>query len=312
MKAEDPGNKFLVVVNPNAGGRLGERDWPAIEKILTDSGLDFEPVFTKYRHHAIKLTEEKIAEGFRKIIVVGGDGTINEVVNGIFARKNTAEQISMGVIMIGTGNDWGRMFDIPADYAEAVELIKNGREFIQDVGCVSYFLGDSQHKRYFINTAGIGFDALVVENTNKSKDKGKSGKFSYLITLFKTLMKYKTLDISVMAEGRPLAGNRLFTMSIGIGKYSGGGMQQVPGAVVDDGLFDVMLVNKISKAKIIYKIKKLYDGRIGELKEVDLFRGRSIRVESKDKVMLEVDGESLGHAPFEFEVIDEKLKVIVK
>jgi len=303
---------YLIVVNPNAGGGQGQRDWPKIESLIKDKKLNYLAIFTQYRHHAIKLTEEHIRQGYRKIIVVGGDGTINEVVNGIFAQKEAIEAISFGVIMMGTGNDWGRMFDIPNDYEAALNLIINGKEFQQDVGRVSYFLGQKKRFRYFINTAGIGFDAMVVKNANISKDKGKSGKFSYLLTLFKTLMRYKTLDVKVVVEGRELTGSKLFTMSVGIGKFSGGGMQQVPNAVIDDGLFDIMLVNKIRKSKIVYKIKNLYDGNIHKIKEVNMFQGQNLKVDSKDKVMLEVDGESLGHVPFEFEVIDQKLKVIVK
>ena len=304
--------EYLVVVNPNAGGGLGKKDWPKIEILLKSKNLSYYPVFTQYRHHAIKLTEDYISRGYRKIIVVGGDGTINEVVNGIIATPDIVENISFGVIMIGTGNDWGRMFDIPYEYEAALNLIITGKKFRQDVGCVSYYLGKKKNRRYFINTAGIGFDTMVVKNANISKDKGKSGKFSYLITLFKTLMRYKTLDVKIAVEGRELKGSRLFTMSIGIGKFSGGGMQQVPNAVIDDGLFDIMLVNKIRKSKIVYKIKKLYDGNIHKIKEVNLFQGQNLVVDSKDKVLLEVDGESLGHTPFEFEIIEQKLNVIVK
>jgi len=303
--------EYLVVVNPNAGGGQGKRDWPKIENLIRGKNLKYHAVFTQYRHHAIRLTAEFINQGYRKIIVVGGDGTINEVVNGIFSNPEEIDSICFGVIMMGTGNDWGRMFDIPYNNEEALNLIISEKKFKQDVGRVSYFLGDEKHHRYFINTAGIGFDAMVVKNANKSKDKGKSGKFSYLITLFKTLLRYKTLDVKIAVEGRELAGSKLFTMNVGIGKFSGGGMQQVPDAIIDDGLFDIMLVNKIRKSKIVYKIKNLYDGNIHNIKEVNMFKGQNLLVDSSDKVMLEVDGESLGHTPFEFEVIDQKLNVIV-
>ncbi|OIP00759.1 MAG: hypothetical protein AUJ98_06465 [Bacteroidetes bacterium CG2_30_33_31] len=302
---------YLVIVNPNAGGRQGKKDWPKIEAMIIDAGLKYKKVLTEYRHHAIKLTKMYVAQGYRKLICVGGDGTINEVVNGIMTSKANLQEVSFGVIMIGTGNDWGRMFDIPTDYKKALKVIIDAKKFQQDVGRVTYFLGKEIKERFFINAAGIGFDAMVVQNANTKKDKGKSGKFSYLITLFKTLMKYKNLNINVTIEDRQLVGSELFTMGIGIGRFSGGGMQQVPKAVADDGLFDIMLVNNISKAKIIYKIKKLYNGEILDLKEVNMFKAKSLVVSSTDKVMLEVDGESLGHSPFTFEIIPERLNVIV-
>lgn len=302
---------YLVIVNPNAGGGLGAKDWPIIEKLLIESGINFQAVFTQYRRHAIKIVSEYVQKGYTKFIAVGGDGTLNEVVNGMMTHKDGIGELTLGVVMIGTGNDWGKMFNIPKDYTAAIQLITANNIFCQDVGKVSFFLGEKQYERYFINLAGLGFDARVVESANKSKDKGKSSKFSYLFTLFKTLMKYKSLDINVNIEGRPLVGSKLFTMSIGIGKYSGGGMMQVPNALADDGLFDIMIVNHISKGKIIRKIKKLYDGSIEGLKEVDMHRGQHLRIESKDMVMLEVDGESLGHGPFEFMIVDKKLNVIV-
>lgn len=303
--------KHLVIVNPNAGGGLGRKDWPEIEEFLNKAGINYKTVFTKYHRHAIQLASENADKGFRKFIAVGGDGTINEVVNGMMSRLSFVEEMQLGVIMVGTGNDWGKMFNIPNDYSESIQLIINGNTFLQDVGKVSYFLRDEKHYRYFINMAGLGFDAKVVESANKSKDKGKSSKFSYLITLFKTLMKYKPMHIDVHIEGKPLEGSRLFTMSIGIGKYSGGGMIQVPNAIADDGLFDIMIVNHIRKSKIIRKINKLYDGNIKMLKEVNMHRGHHLSVESKDGVLLEVDGESLGHGPFEFSIMDQKLNVIV-
>lgn len=303
--------KYFVVVNPNAGNKKGEADWPLIKSLLDEFGIKHDFYFTRYRHDAIITVNRKVLEGYDKFIAIGGDGTLNEVVNGIFFSGKAKANTRLGAVMIGTGNDWGRMFNIPSEYRMAVAAIKNNMIFRQDVGKVTYFLGKKPHSRYFINTAGLGFDALVVKNTNIAKDKGASNKFSYLKTLFTTLMGYRKLDISINIDEKHLPGKELFTMSIGIGKFSGGGMMQVPDALADDGLFDVMLVNKISKLKIIRKIKTLYNGKIGTLKEVNLLKANKIVVNSKEKVMLEVDGESLGHNPFEFEIIDQKLNVIV-
>ncbi len=303
--------KYFVVVNPNAGNKRGGKDWPQIQALLNEYGIEHDFYFTKYRHDAIITVNRKVLEGFTKFIAVGGDGTINEVVNGIFYSGKKLPSTEVGAIMIGTGNDWGRMFNIPSDYRKAVETLRKGVVFSQDVGKVTYHLAKKMHSRFFINTAGLGFDALVVKNTNKSKDKGSSNKFSYLTTLFTTLMSYRKLDINIKIDELHMPGKELFTMSIGIGKFSGGGMMQVPEALANDGLFDVMLVNKISKFKIIRKIKTLYNGKIGTLPEVSLLKANKIVVDSKEKVLLQVDGESLGHNPFEFEIIDQKLNIIV-
>jgi YegS/Rv2252/BmrU family lipid kinase len=306
-------NKYLVIVNPNAGGGKVKKDWPIIEQLLKDTGIHYQPLFTEYRHHAIKLVSEKIKQShFRKIIVVGGDGTVNEVVNGIFDQDMIpTKDILLGVIMVGTGNDWGRMFDIPSDYAQAIDLITKEKTFIQDVGHVTYFVGNNEHTRYFINCAGLGFDALVTETTNKNKETGKSSTLSYFQSLLGSLFRYKPVPVKVQIDNREILDGQLFTLSLGIGKYTGGGMQQNPNAVADDGLFDLMLVDKIAKTKLIRKIKKLYDGSINDINEVKSYQIHNMKVESDNKLMLEVDGESLGHAPFTFGIIPESLQVII-
>ena len=310
----DNQEKYLVIVNPNAGGRKAEKDWPQIEAILKKQTFEIEVIETKYRHHAISIVADKITnDHYRNIIVVGGDGTVNEVVNGIFAQNEVPTMdIRMGVVMIGTGNDWGKMFDIPNDYEEAIALISAKNTFVQDVGHVSYFVGKEEKTRYFINCAGLGFDALVTETTNKSKDAGKSSTLSYFKSLIGSLFRYKPIDVRVHIDNREILDGKLFTLSLGIGKYTGGGMQQNPDAVADDGLFDLMLVDNIAKTKLIRKIKKLYDGSIKEIKEVQSFRLNNMKVESDHKLMLEVDGESLGHAPFTFGLIPESLQVIIR
>jgi len=305
---------YLIIANPNAGGGKVKKDWPIIEPFLKEIIKNYEVIFTEHRHHAIKLVSTKIEESnYRKIISIGGDGTVNEVVNGIFTQNTIAtKDIQLGVIMVGTGNDWGKMFDIPLDYEKAISLIPKAKTFIQDVGQVSYFVGEQESTRYFINCAGLGFDALVTETTNKSKDQGNSSTLSYFKSLIGSLIKYKPVDVKVHIDNREILDGKLFTLSLGIGKYTGGGMQQNPDAVADDGLFDLMLVDKIAKTKLVRKIKKLYDGSIKDIEEVQSYRVNNMKVESDHKLMLEVDGESLGHAPFTFGIIPESLQVIIR
>lgn len=303
--------KLALIVNPHAGGTKCANDWPAIEAVFHKSEINFDAFFTQCRRHAMVLTRELVRKGYRHFVAVGGDGTVNEVVNGLMADQQLLPELSMGAIMVGTGNDWGKMFDIPDNYEEAVKIIKRRKCFNQDVGKVTFFLKDRMYVRYFINMAGLGFDAKVVEKVNEQKRKGKSSRFSYLSSLFSTLVKYKPMDINISIEGRPLLNNRLFTMSIGIGKYCGGGMMQVPAAIADDGLFDIMIISHIRKSKVLRKVKKLYDGSIASLQEVDMHRAKHLSIEAPGKVMLEVDGESLGHGPFEFSIANQKLKIIV-
>ncbi len=176
-------DKWFVIVNPNAGRQKGSRDWPGIARLLTESGIGYIPSFTEKRGHAMELAGSCIREGFSKIIVAGGDGTLNEVVNGIYSQTlRDPSEITLAMIPLGTGNDWCRMFHITEEYHQAVEVILQGKEFLQDLGIIEFINPEGQkEKRYFANIAGMGFDALVLKKTNQDKEKGKGKRESALL-----------------------------------------------------------------------------------------------------------------------------------
>jgi YegS/Rv2252/BmrU family lipid kinase len=304
---------WLVIVNPNAGRRKGEKDWFIINEQLIDTGLTFESVFTTHKEHAIALTTKFIKKGYRNFIVVGGDGTLNEVVNGIFFQKTVPTMdFLIALIPVGTGNDWCRMFHVPFKYSEAISLIKKGNTFIQDIGKVFYQNSSAQKRRYFINVAGMGYDAEVAARTNRDKEKGKGGPLSYLKNLFSSLLFYKYTDTEISIDGSSEKfKNKTFSLSIGICKYNGGGMMQLPYAIPDDGLLDMTLIKKLGKLTVLKEVKNLYNGTFVKHPKVQTHRGKTIRIESKPEIYLEADGESLGRSPFLFEVIPQSLRVIV-
>ena len=302
--------KWLVIVNPNAGRKKGFRDWEEISSLLSKYRFRYHVVFTERPEHAIQLSRSHIEDGFRYILVVGGDGTMNEVVNGMFQQKACkTTDITLGMITVGTGNDWGRMFGIPSDYREAVRALLRNNTFIQDAGTVEYLKESNIQNRYFVNIAGLGFDAEVARRSNRLKERGKGGPLLYLITIFTSLMNFKHLNALISVDGLAIE-SQIFSMNVGICRYSGGGMLQVPNAIPDDGLFDLTVINRMRKMKIIRSLKRLYDGTITEHPKVDSYTGKSIRVESSDKIHLETDGETLGHTPIEFTIIPKSIKII--
>ncbi|MCF8227322.1 MAG: diacylglycerol kinase family lipid kinase [Bacteroidales bacterium] len=315
MKENDkPEERWLVIVNPHAGSGKGRKDWPGIRKLLIEKKFRFKEVLTKARFHAINIAKDQIEKGCRKIIVVGGDGTLNEVVNGVFIQKKyPTKDITIGMITVGTGNDWGRMYRIPFKYKKAIKVLKKGKTFVQDAGKVRYQLNGNTENRYFVNMAGMGFDALVAQKTNALKEKGRGGTTAYLYNLMTGLFQYKITRLKIDVDNKDVFDGDVFSMSLGICKYNGGGMMQLPDAIPDDGLFDLTVIRKTSKFKIIRNIKNLYDGSFVKLDEVSTFRGSYIRVVSipEKSVFLETDGESLGHSPLEFEIIPSSVKVIV-
>jgi YegS/Rv2252/BmrU family lipid kinase len=303
---------WLIIVNPKAGHGKGKKDWTEISDLLTKHGLVFQFRFTVTRRHAIVLTQEGIKTGFRKIITVGGDGTMNEVVNGIFTQDICpTTDITLAMIMVGTGNDWGKLFGISRNYEEAIKIIKESKIRLQDVGIVYYYHGTKRDNRYFINIAGLGFDAVVVKRTNVQKDKGYKGKAMYLMNLLRSLLFYRHTLTSVEIDGMKIR-NDIFTISIGIGRYSGGGMMQTPNAIPDDGLFDITIIKKMRKGEVIMSLKRLYDGSILDHPKIEGFTGKDILIDSDPLIHVEADGESLGHSPIEFQIIPKSINIVYR
>lgn len=304
-------DKWFIIVNPNAGKKKGGHDWKGITKLLAEAGIDYMSYFTEHRGHAMELTRKYIIAGFRKFIVVGGDGTFNEVVNGIFTQSHTDPSlILLSMIPVGTGNDWCRMYNIPVDYKKAIELIRNNNVFYQDTGVLEFTgLNGRQEKRYFGNIAGMGFDAMVAEKTNHDKDKGKGNPLSYFVNIFTSLFSFKTSRTTITLDDRIIT-PEVFSLTAAIGRYNGGGMKQAPFAAPDDGLFDVTIISRIRKFKVIRNILTLLDGTFTRLPEVSSFKSSFVRIESNPPLKAETDGESLGQSPFVFTILPRSLRII--
>jgi len=304
-------DRWYVIINPQAGSGKGKTDWPQIERLLRSKGIDFDSVFTEFKYHAVELTVNAINLGYKRLIAVGGDGTLNEVVNGVFIQNKVPTlEVVIGVIAVGTGNDWSRMYEIHSTYEGKVEAIKSGKLFLQDVGKVEYEESKVQQSRYFANAGGVGFDAEVARRTNRLKESGHSGKILYMGSLVRALFDYKPSQINISVDGEKVGG-KVFSLTIGIGRYNGGGMMQLPNAVSDDGLFDVTVIRQIRRFEVIRNIYRLYNGTILSHPKISGYKGKQVIISSDLPIGLEVDGESLGVSPFTFSVIPQSINVIV-
>ncbi len=307
---QDDNPEWLVIVNPNAGNGKGKKDWELITSFLKNEKIHFFPEFTERKGHAIKLSTEAIEKGCRNIICVGGDGTLNEIVNGIF-KNNICQgsEVSLALIPVGTGNDWGRMFGIPLDYEKAVKIIRQNKQMSHDVGMVSFFEGDEKKERYFINIAGLGFESVVVRRTNYQKDRGHGGRLIYFYNLLISLLSYKNTETDVSIDGKDFKAD-LFSLNVGNGRYCGGGMRQTPDALPNDGFLDVTIINGMGKIEIIRNLKILYDGTIHSHPKINGYRCKNIKVSSGSLLYAEADGESLGHTPVEFTIIPSGINIV--
>ena len=308
----DGGAKWFVVVNPISGSGKGLDDFPLISKLLRDNGIRCESVFTEHKCHATELTVSAINSGYRHIIVVGGDGTLHEVVNGLFIQKCVEpSEVTIAVIAVGTGNDWIRMFGIPKCYSEAIRAIKEGYTFLQDVASVEYEESMYRQVRYAANVAGVGFDADVIKCLLRMRSKGVVGKSSYLRALIRSFFRYKPTGTKIWVDDRLIYNNLMLSMAIGVGKYNGGGIQQLPEAVADDGLLDITIIRPLHWWNIIFRLRRLFNGSIYTIGHVLYAKGKHIRIESSPELPLEVDGELYGHSPVEINNVHRKVRVIV-
>jgi len=310
---EEHSPKWYVIVNPVAGGSRGLDDFPLISKILRDEGIRYEPVFTEHKFHATELLVSAVREGYRHVIVVGGDGTLHEVVNGLFIQQVVRpDEVTLAVMATGTGNDWVRTLGFSTLHHESVRAIKAGRSFLQDVGVVTYEESHYRQSRYMVNVAGAGLDADVVRKFSRHRQKHhKLHTWSYVWCLLRAFLHYKPTGIKVWIDGRLIYNDLLLSVAVGICKYNGGGVQQLPEAVADDGLLDISLIRPIHIWNVIFRLRYLFNGDIYKIRHIVKARGHSVRIESAPEVSVEVDGELLGETPLEFTILHRAIRVIV-
>lgn len=310
MLSKKDQKEWLTIVNPNAGNGKGKKDWERISGIFEKNNISIFPKFTEKKGQATEFAREGIAAGYRKIISVGGDGTLNEIVNGVFTQEYCpTTDIVISMIPVGTGNDWGRMFGIPLVYEGSVKVIKENKVMLHDVGLIRFYNSTKKEKRYFINIAGLGFEAVVVKKTNAQKDKGRSSKAIYFINLLVSLIFYRNKEADIIIDGKKTTCD-VFSINVGNGRYCGGGMRQTPDALPDDGLFDITVIKNMGRFEIIRSLKLLYDGTILSHPKVDGYRSNNLQVNSDSLLYAEADGESLGHTPAEFSIIPASIKIV--
>lgn len=314
MAAEvrDLTDRWFVIVNPVAGSGRGLIDFPQISRLLRNDDIRHDAVFTEHKHHATELTVTAANQGYRRIIVIGGDGTLNEVVNGLFIQKAVEpREMLLAVIAVGTGNDWVRTFGIPQHYSEAIRAIREERSFLQDVGTVTYTESHYTQTRYMANVAGLGFDAHVISTFNHLKIKGYKGGWMYLYSILKSYFRYKSSGARIWVDDEVVFNDLMFSLAIGICKYNGGGVQQLPNALADDGLLDLTIIRPVHWWHIVFRLKKLFNGDIYQIGHVIHAQGRKVKIEAAPSIQLETDGELMGGTPVEVNIRQRAIRVVV-
>jgi YegS/Rv2252/BmrU family lipid kinase len=305
-------NKWCFIINPAAGAGRVAKQWANIEAALLEAEINFEVLYSEQKMHATELAKKAVENGSRHIIAVGGDGTAHEIINGIFLQNVCpTENITFCLLPIGTGNDWVKTHHIPKKFQEWLTVFKNGKTVFQDIGFIVFQKNKKTEKRYFINVAGLSYDGYVAKKSEGAKATFFNSLF-YLEMMARCLINFRVPKLSVLFDGENKRGE-LFTVNIGICRYSGGGMQLVPHALPNDGLLALTLAGKINPFVVLLVSPLFYLGKIGWHPKVNFFQTKKIKIEPLDDepIWVEADGEFLGEAPVEVGILPGSLKIIV-
>lgn len=295
-----------IIINPAAGSNSTHRKWPLISRALKYFGLSFDYQHTEGVGHAIELAREAMGKGYRFLVAVGGDGTINEVANGIMGFTVT-DGADLGMVHTGTGSDFVRSLGIPRDYHGACSTLAEQHKRLIDVGVVS--LGENGNKRFFVNAAGLGFDAEVVEARSKMPRYFR-GTVPYLLGMGRKLLGYHNKEVIVEIDGRRQQ-EKVLSVVVANGGYFGGGMHVAPNADLQDNLFDVLTIGDVGKFELVKALPTIYKGTHINHPKVKVERASHIRVESDEKLLVQVDGELVGEGPAVFSMLPQALSVVV-
>ncbi|MGQ9683084.1 MAG: diacylglycerol/lipid kinase family protein [Anaerolineae bacterium] len=303
--------KHLVIVNPVSGRGSGERAIPAIKGYLGAAGLDFDLVRTERPWHAAELAEAAARAGCRVVVAAGGDGTANEVLNGLMTGgASPADRPAMGVLCVGRGNDFAYGAGIPADLATGCRVLAEGHQRTTDVGRV--IGGDFPQGRYFGNGVGIGFDAVV--GFEAAKMKRLHGFPSYVVAALKTILLYYRAPRVAIALDQETITQASLLVSIMNGRRMGGGFMMAPEAACDDSLFDLCLARQIGKGAILTLIPRFMNGTQAGHTAIRMVRsGRVTVMALAGSLPAHADGETLciQGERLEIEILPAQLCVVV-
>lgn len=294
----------LFIVNPRSGNGNLKRTIPLIRQRFNEAAIPFDIYITKKPKDATEVARAMSAK-FPVMVAVGGDGTVNEVVNGM-ARSNI-----LGVLPTGSGNDFSKMLPLPRSMSEILQVITRQRFKLIDLGQITSTNSNSQViRQYFINAVGIGFDAKVAYEAQRLP--ALRGLARYVVAALKSISSYRPHVSQLRFNGREIDGEHLL-IAVGNGKCAGGGFYLTPEAVLDDGLLDICWATDISRLETLKIFPFVLKGKHGRFEKISFGRTSKLSVKSEHDMPVHVDGEVIGINQREvlIQVNPKSVKVIV-
>lgn len=305
--------RTVVVVNPNGqGGKLGKR-WRDLADTV-GRAFPFDEVMTTGPGDATRLTREALRGGAERIVAVGGDGTVNEVVNGFFDQgAPIAPDATFALLPFGTGGDFRRTVGLPTEPKDAAALIAAGHRKKVDVGKLAFTTTDgSKATRMFANIASFGVSGVVDRLVNESGK--KLGRLSFMLATARATWGYKNQRVQLVFDGTDRVEATINTVAVANGRYFGGAMMVAPDAELDDGMFDVVAMGDFTFGDLVTSGRRIYKGTHLSMDKVTARRARVVEAEGIDPgavIELDVDGEAPGRLPARFEVVPAALWMAV-
>jgi diacylglycerol kinase (ATP) len=303
---------WAIIINPKSGKKRFRQQRKYLFLVLKHAGIQFDYRTTRFAGHAIKIARYFAEKNYKNFLILGGDGTMSEVINGIFSADiEDTHSLKFALIPRGTGNDWGRFWGLTTDYKKSIEVFLKGNLQPIDIGKVEYEMEGAKESHFFINSVGLGLDAAVVNLTHRLKEIVGSHSFLYTVALLGAVFTYRPHKSRIYAEERTIS-ESMFTMNVANGCYSGGGMKQNPHALPYDGLLDVMMAKKPTFIDIIGALSRAFNGKLLEHPIIESFQTKSLLVQCDKNALMEADGIIVnGASPYRISIIPNAIQMIV-
>ena len=298
----------VFLVNPaSANGATGRR-WAELERRAAALGLEGDTQLSERPGHLSELAAEAVARGATSLVVVGGDGTVHEVVDGVVGA-GLGDRVDLGMIPLGTGRDFARSLRIPRRFEDAVEVARAGLVRTVDVGRATYTTAAGEARAHFANFAGAGISGGIAARANRTS-KALGGKISFFWATLAVFSRWPPSEMTVTIDGVERQARLLEALAMN-GDYTAGGMWVAPEASLEDGAFDVVLIGDFSKAEFTTTFPKIYRGRHVTHAKVEIIRARELAVDAPEPLPIVLDGEQPGTTPVRFELLPAALRVRV-
>ena len=298
----------VFVVNPASGNGATARRWPEIAHRAAAHGVQGEALLTQRPGHAAELAGAAAANGAGLLVVVGGDGTVNEAVNGLLRAQRT--EVELALLPQGTGDDFARSFKIPGDLEDALATAAGSNVRAVDVGRARFRSWDgAETERYFANFAGAGISGAIAKRGAETSRR-LGARPAYFWATVAVFVRWRPVDVRVQIGDETREGP-MYEALVANGGYAAGGMWVAPQAVVDDGLFDAVLIKDVTKPEFVATFPKIYRGKHVGHPKVEILRASTVAVDADTPLPVVLDGEQPGTTPARFDVVPRALKLRV-